>query len=151
MKNKILPIVAIMSIAACTSRTNPFMEEWNTPYGTAPFDKIQISDYKPAILQGIEESKAEVAAIAANQEAPDYENTIAALDRSGALLSKVTGVFYNIAESDATPEVNAIMEEITPLVSEASDEIFMNADLFTRVKVVYENRESLTREQQRSR
>ena len=137
-----------MSIAACTSRTNPFMEEWNTPYGTAPFDKIQISDYKPAILQGIEEGRAEVAAIVANQEAPTFDNTIAALDRCGELLGKVSGVFYNIAESDATPEINAIMEEITPIVSEASDEIYMNADLFARVKAVYDNMEGLTREQQ---
>ena len=137
-----------MSIAACTSRNNPFMEEWNTPYGTAPFDKIQISDYKPAILQGIEEQKADIQAIIGNAEAPTFENTIAAMDRSGALLSKVTGVFYNIAESDATEEINAIMEEMTPIMSAASDEIYMNADLFARVKAVYENREGLTREQQ---
>ena len=137
-----------MSIAACTSRNNPFMEEWNTPYGTAPFDKIQISDYKPAILQGIEEQKADIQAIIGNAEAPTFENTIAAMDRSGALLSKVTGVFYNIAESDATDEINALMEEMTPIMSAASDEIYMNADLFARVKAVYENREGLTREQQ---
>ena len=124
------------------------MEEWNTPYGTAPFDKIQISDYKPAILQGIEEQKADIQAIIDNPQAPTFENTIATLDSSGALLAKVSGVFYNIAESDATEEINAIMEEMTPIMSAASDEIYMNAALFDRVKAVYDNMEGLTREQQ---
>lgn len=137
-----------MAAVACTTRTNPFMEEWNTPYGTAPFDKIRISDYKPAFLQGIEERKADIHAIISNPDIPSFENTIAPLDRSGALLAKVSGVFYNIAESDATKEINAIMDEITPIMSAADDEIFMDAALFARVKSVYLDMELLTREQQ---
>ena len=148
MKKYISILVAAMSLAACTSRTNPFYEEWDTPYGTAPFDKIRISDYKPAILKGIEERRAEIEAITSNADAPDFENTVAALDRSGALLAKVCGVFYNIAESDATAEINAIMDELTPVLSEADDEVFMDAALFARVKAVHENMEGLTREQQ---
>lgn len=124
------------------------MEEWSTPYGNAPFSQIRTSDYIPAFNKGIEERRAEIAAITANTEEPTFENTIAALDRCGALLAKVSGVFYNLAESDATPEINAIMEEITPVMSEADDEIFMDAALFARVKAVYENMSSLTREQQ---
>ena len=137
-----------MAAISC-GRTNPFFEEWDTPYGTAPFDKIQNEDYMPAFLKGIEERRAEIKAITENPEAPTFENTIAAYDRSGELLGKVAGVFYNIAESDATPEVNAIMDEITPIMSEADDEIFMDAKLFARVHDIFENQmESLTREQQ---
>lgn len=137
-----------MTLAACTNRINPFLEDWNTPYGTAPFEKIQTSDCKPAILKGIEQRRDDIQAITANPAAPDFENTVAALDRSGALLAKVCGVFYNIAESDATDEINAIMEELTPIMSEADDEIFMDAALFARVKAVHDNMEGLTREQQ---
>ena len=137
-----------MAAISC-GRTNPFFEEWDTPYGTAPFDKIQNEDYMPAFLKGIEERRAEIKAITENPEAPTFENTIAAYDRCGELLGKVAGVFYNIAESDATPEINAIMDEITPIMSEADDEIFMDAKLFARVHDIFENQmSSLTREQQ---
>ena len=137
-----------MSAISCT-RTNPFYEEWDTPYGTAPFDKIRVEDYLPAFKKGIEERRAEIRAIIDNPEAPDFENTIAALDRSGALLSKVGGVFYNIAETDASPQINAIMDEVIPMVSAADDEIFMDEGLYARVKEIYDNQmDSLTREQQ---
>ena len=137
-----------MAVVSC-ARVNPFFEEWDTPYGTAPFDKIKTSDYLPAFMKGIEERRAEIRAITENTEAPTFENTIEAYDRSGALLAKVSGVFYNIAESDATDEINAIMDEITPIMSEADDEIFMDAAFFGRVKDIYENQmPSLSREQQ---
>ena len=148
MKKILALSILAMAIAACTDRTNPFMEEWSTPYGNAPFGQIRTSDYIPAFNKGIEERRAEITAIKENKEAPTFENTVAALDRCGALLAKVSGVFYNIAESDATPEINAIMEEITPVMSAADDEIFMDAALFERIKAVYENMSSLTREQQ---
>ena len=139
------------AIAACTSkteRTNPFFEEWDTPYGTAPFSKIEVSDYMPAFQEGIAQQKAEVEAIIANPEAPTFENTVAAYDLSGELLAKVSGVFFNLAESDSTPEMQAIEEEVTPLLTAAENEIMMNPDLFARVKAVYENMHGLTREQQ---
>ena len=137
-----------MTAISC-GRTNPFFEEWDTPYGTAPFDKIKNEDYLPAFMRGIEERRAEIKAITESDEIPTFENTIAAFDRCGSLLAKVSGVFYNIAESDATPEVNAIMDEITPIMSAADDEIFMNPDFFARVHCVFENEMAdLTREQQ---
>ena len=137
-------------MAACSSpeRVNPFFEEWDTPYGTPPFSKILTSDYLPAIEEGLAQQKADIAAIIANPEEPTFENTIAAYDRSGALLAKVSGVFFNLAESDSTPEMQEIEETVTPMMADAENEIMMNEDLFARVKAVYENMDGLTREQQ---
>ncbi len=143
------PIVLLLMIAmsSCT-RTNPFLQEWDTPYGTPPFHEIRLDDYKPAMLAGIDAQKAEIQAIIDNPQAPTFENTIAAFELSGQLLAKVEGVFFNLAESDSTPEMQAIEEEMTPLLTAASDEIFMNPAFFARVKAVYDNRDVLDREQQ---
>ena len=138
-------------MTACTPKTehtNPFFESWDTPYGTAPFSRIDISDYMPAFEKGIAEQKADIEAILANPEAPTFENTVAAYDRSGALLAKVSGVFFNLSESDSTPEMQEIEEKVTPMLTAAEDEIMMNEDFFARVKAVYENMDGLTREQQ---
>ena len=139
--------VVIAMTAACTD-TNPFFEDWKTPYGTAPFSKIKTEHYLPAFKEGIKQQKAEVEAIVACKEDPTFENTVAAFDRSGKLLAKVSGVFFNLSESDSTPEMQAIEEEVTPMLTEADNEIYMNEDLFKRVKAVYDNMEGLTREQQ---
>lgn len=138
-----------MAAALTACQQNPFLAEWDTPYGIPPFDKIQNSDYMPAILKGIELQNAEIQAIVDNPEAPTFENTVAAYDRSGLVLEKVCNVLFNISESDYSDELNAIVEEATPMVSEHSDNIMMNPDLFARVKAVYEADQSgLNREQQ---
>ena len=125
-----------------------FSEAWDTPYGNAPFSKIQEADYMPAFLAGIEAQKAEIRAIVENPDAPTFENTIAAYELSGDLLSKVSGVFFNLSESDSTPSIQQIEEEVTPIITEASDAIFMDEGFFARVKAVYENMDGLDREQQ---
>ena len=134
-------------IASC-SEQNPFLQEWNTPYGTAPFSKIKTEHYLPAFQEGLREQKAEIEAIIGLADAPTFENTIAAFDRSGALLAKVSGVFFNISESDSTPEIQAIEEEVLPLITEADNAIYQNDALFAKVKAVYDNMDGLTREQQ---
>jgi len=145
---KLIPL-AIMAFAAVACQQNPFLSEWNTPYGIPPFDEIGNDDYLPAIEAGISEQNKEIQAIISNPEAPTFENTVAALDRSGLLLEKVCGVLFNVSETDYTEELNAIVEKVTPMVSEHSDNIMMNPDLFARVKAVYEaDQSSLTREQQ---
>ena len=148
MKKVCLFIASIVMMTACSQRQNPFFQEWNTPYGTAPFSQIEEADYLPAIQQGIAEQKAEIQAIIDNPAAPTFENTIAAYELTGGLLAKVTGVFYNISESDATPSIQALVDEVTPILTAASDDIFLNADFFARVKTVYENMDGLDREQQ---
>ena len=135
-------------ISCKEAHENPFFEEWNTPYGTAPFSRIETADYLPAFKAGIEQQKAEIQAIIDCPDAPTFENTIAAYELSGELLAKVGGVFFNLTESDSTPEMQKIEEEVMPLVTAASDEIFMNEDFFARVKAVYDNMDGLNREQQ---
>ena len=138
-----------LTMTACGPKAGKiFNEEWNTPYGTAPFSQITEADYVPAIKAGIEAQKAEIRAIVNNPDEPTFENTVAAYELSGELLARVSGVFFNLSESDSTPEMQKIEEEITPLVTAASDEIFMNDAFFARVKVVYDNMDGLDREQQ---
>ena len=136
-------------LTACNQTpTNIFLQEWDTPYGTAPFSKITTDQYLPAFKAGLEEQKANVEAIVRNPDAPTFENTILAFENASPILDKVQGVFFNVSESDSTPEMQAIEEEVLPLITDASNEIMMNEDLFARVKAVYEASEGLTREQQ---
>jgi len=130
--------LAAIAMAAVSCNTNPFFETWDTPFGIPPFDKIRISDYMPAVKAGIKEQNAEIQAIIDNTEATTFDNTVAAYDRSGMLLQRVCSVLFNVSESDASDEINSIVEEATPLVSEHSDNIMMNPDLFARVKAVYD-------------
>ena len=127
---------------------NIFLQEWDTPYGTAPFPQITMDQYRPAFDAGLAQQKANIEAIVNNPEAPTFENTILAFEETSPILEKVEGVFFNLSESDSTPEMQAIEEEVQPLITEASNEIMMNDALFARVKAVYEQSESLTREQQ---
>ena len=134
-------------MTACGDK-NPFFQEWDTPYGSAPFSKIKTSDYMPAFEAGIKEQKANIQAIIDNPEAPTFDNTILAYEQASPILDRVEGVFFNLAESDSTPEMQAIEEEVTPMLADAGNEILMNEDLFARVKAVYDGSASLTREQQ---
>ena len=148
MKKTIIAIIAIMAMISC-NRSNPFFSEWDTPYGIPPFEQIQERDYLPAVKEGIARQQAEIQAIIDNPEAPDFENVIAAMDRSGALLGKVIGVLFNVSESDSNDNLNKIVETAMPLISEHSSSINMNAELFAKVKAVYEADQSgLSREQQ---
>ena len=137
-------------MSACTqTRTNPFLEEWDTPYGIPPFEKIQLSDYIPAVKAGIEEQNKELEAIINNAEAPTFENTIAAYELSGRTLSKTTAVLFNLQETEGSDEMNKVVEEATALMTEHEDNISMNKDFFQRVKAVNDADQSgLTREQQ---
>ena len=147
MKKMLVALSALLLMISC-SQKNPFFKEWDTPYGTAPFSQIKTEHYLPAFKEGIKQEKADIQAIIACKEEPTFENTIGAYEKAGELLAKVSGVFFNLSESDSTPEMQAIEEEVMPMITEAENEIFMNEDLFKRVKAVYDNMESLTREQQ---
>ena len=141
--------LAFLMTTACNNQSeNVFLKEWDTPYGTPPFSKITIDMYKPAFLAGIDEQKANVQAIIDNPDAPTFDNTVLAMEHAAPILNRVRRVFFNLCESESTPEMQALEEELTPLLTDASNEIMMNEDLFARVKVVYENSASLDREQQ---
>jgi peptidyl-dipeptidase Dcp len=149
MKKIILGMTAAISLLACTNRQNPFLTEWDTPYGIPPFGEIQTEDFIPAIQAGIEQQNKEIEAIVANTEEPTFENTILPLELSGAILSKVTGVLYNICETDRTDELDSVMEKAIPMLTEHSDNISFNKGLYERIAKLYRADQSrLTREQQ---
>ncbi len=128
---------------AQNNRVNPFLAPYGTVYDIPPFDKIQYADYLPAVEEGIARQRAEIKAIAENPEAPTFENTILAMEKSGELLERVILVFSSLDETDNTPEMQELSEKIYPMVSDASDEISMNPALFARVKTLYDNRDKL--------
>ncbi len=142
MKKVLILGVMAMSLLAC-NQTNPLLEQPNTPFGVPAFDKVKIEHYLPAFEEAIRQNKAEIDAIVNNEDAPTFENTIVALDRSGLLLDRVTGVFFNVLEADGNDEMNSIAEQISPMLSELSDGIILNDALFQRVKAVYDEREQL--------
>ncbi len=150
MKKVLTFAFAIMAMTACTTKTgtNPFLTEWDTPYGIPPFDKIQIDDYIPAIKAGIGQQQKEIDAITANPEAPTFENTIVPLELSGNILSKVAGVLYNISETDRSDALDSVVEAAIPLESEHSDNISFNKALYERIAAIYNGDQSaLTAEQ----
>ena len=139
----------LSAAAASCSRNNPFLEEWNTPYGIPPFDEIQLSDYIPAVTAGIEQQKQELDAILTNPNAPTFDNTVAAYEYSGEILTKVSLVLFNLQETEGNEEMDKVVEEATALLTAHEDEMSMNKAFFERVKAVYDaDQSSLTREQQ---
>lgn len=122
---------------------NPFFTEYTTPFGVPPFDKIEVAHYKPAFEKGMEEQKEEIDAIVNNPEEPTFENTIVAFDRSGELLTKVMYAFSGQSSVNTTDEIQALEQELYPVLSAHSDDISLNPALFTRVKAVYDKQASM--------
>ena len=114
-----------------------------TPFDTAPFSKIKNEHFKPAFLQAIEDARSEIDGIANSKEVPTFENTIAALDFAGQQLDRVSSVFFNLNSAETNPEIQKIAQEVSPLLSEFSNDITLNEDLFKRVKAVYDQRNAL--------
>ena len=119
------------------------LTEFTTPFGVPPFDKIELEDYMPAFKEAIAQQQKEVDDMVGQTAAPDFENTIVALDQSGSLLRKVNAVFSGLNSANTNDEMQALSRELSPLLSKNSDDIRLNKDLFARVKTVYDNRESL--------
>ena len=119
---------------------NPFLSESALPYRLPPFDRIEDTHYRPAFEQGMAEHLAEVEALAGSSEAPTFENTIVALERSGRLLDRVARTFFSLASADTNDEINAIRAEMAPKLAAHGDAILLNADLFRRVEAVHEAR-----------
>ena len=141
-------LMAAIAFVACScgeqKSDNPLFNEFDTPYGIAPFSEITIDHYREGMLRGMEEQKAEIAAIVNNPEAPTFENTIVALDQCGELLRKVRGTFSPLSSSNSTEEIRALQKEMSPISSAHSDDINLNPALFARVKAVYEQKDKLT-------
>ena len=125
-----------MAMVSCKSQ-NPFLTEWDTPYGIPDFGAVKEEHYIPAFEAGIAQQQAEIDAIIANTEAPTFANVVEAYEKSGAILDRAIGVLFNVSETDATESLQKIVEQVLPMVSVHSDNIFMNADFFKKVEVLY--------------
>ena len=126
--------------------SNPLLAEWNTPHQTPPFSEIELSDYEPAFDAAIACSHAEIDAIVANPSKPTFGNTIVALERHGALLDRISGIFFNLLEADTSDEMQQIALRVQPKLTELSNDISLNPELFARVKQVYEHPGRLRKE-----
>lgn len=122
---------------------NPFFAAYATPFDVPPFDKIRMDHYKPAFIKGMEDHQAEIEAIVRNQAAPDFENTIVALDRCGNLLRNVRSVFSGLNSANTSDEMQALNREMSPLLSRHYDDVNLNRKLFDRVKQIYEQQNGL--------
>lgn len=149
MKKTFIILLATMSLFACNKKDNPLLVEQNTPYGVPNFDAIRLEHYAPAFDEAIAQYNAEIEAIINNEEEPSFANTIAALDRSGDLLHKVEGVFFNLLETDGDDAMNELAAVVMDRITECQDNILLSEPLFARVKAVYENPGDLTEEQAR--
>lgn len=129
-----MPVVELPEI----DESNPLLAEWDTPHATPPFDLIKIEHYEPAIETAIAVSRAEIDVIVNNPAKPTFKNTIVAMERQGALLNRILGLFYNLNEADTSAEMEAIALRIQPKLTELSNDVALNPELFARVKAVYE-------------
>ena len=119
--------------------TNPLLAEWETPHATPPFDKISVSDYEPAFETAIAVSRAEVDAIINNPAKPTFKNTILALEKQGELLDRISSVFFNMLQCNTSDELQDIAMRIQPKLTELSNDVSLNPELFKRIKEVNEN------------
>ncbi len=146
MRNLIFAAAMSCMVCACGQQAadtdNPFLTEFDTPYGTPDFNRIKVEHYEPAFLKGIEQQNQEIKAIVENPEEPTFENTIVALDNSGEILARVSGVFFALTEADTNDELMALEGKIAPMLSEHSDNIFLNQDLYKRVAAVHAQEEA---------
>ncbi len=144
MKKLTIMALAVSALMGC-AKQNPFFEyeNWTTPHGTFPFNEIQTKHYKPAFEEGMKRGLAEIDAIVNNPEAPTFENTIEAYNRSGKMLDLVASCFFNLASAETNEQMQELEVELSPMLSEYSTTILLNEGLFQRIKAVYDQRESL--------
>jgi peptidyl-dipeptidase Dcp len=122
---------------------NPLLTSWSTPFGLPPFESITPEHYRPAFDTALAEQQAEIKAIADNTDAPSFANTIEAMERGGASLKRVGGVFFNLSGSHTNEAIQAIERDLAPVLAKHRNSIFMNEALYKRVAELYEKRESL--------
>ena len=145
LKKSLIILAASCMMYSCATQTeqNPFLTEFQTPFGVPPFDQIKLEHYEPAFMQGIEEQNANIQAIIDNAEAPTFDNVIVALDNSSPILDRLGGVFFNLTEAETNEQLTQMEMKFAPMLSEHSDNISLNQPLFQKVKVVYDQKEAL--------
>lgn len=148
MKKIILIVFIILTASNLYSQFNPLLEEYGTPFNVPPFEKIRNEHFLPAFREGIKQQSDIIESIVNNTEAPNFENTILALEYSDYRISEVGGVFYNLLSANTSPELQKIASEIAPELSSHNDNIYLNDKLFERVKAVYKQRANYTNPEQ---
>ncbi len=140
-----------MKVKISKAIENPLLEEFDAPFGVPPFEEIQDEHYLPAFEVAIEEHRDEINIIAGNADGPTFDNTVAALDYSGRLLTKVRNVFFPKHSADTNERIQEIAKEVAPKLSAHGDSILMNTDLFARLKVVHDKRDELEMDSEQRR
>lgn len=136
-------MLAAQTPDAMAERVNPFLQPYDNKYEIAPFEKIETSDFIPAIKAGVAEQEEAINNIIRNRAVPDFDNTILPLENLSPILERVSGVFYHYMESLNTPEFAAMSEEAIPLLNDAHNKVILNDLLFQRIKQVYDNRDKM--------
>ena len=137
---------ALLAVVCSCNMKNPLLVESTAPYGAPMFDKIENEHYLPAFEAAVAEGKADIDAIVSNPEAPTFANTIEAMEYAGEKLNTVAGIFYNLMEAHTNDTLQAVAEQVAPLLTDYSMYVSLNAPLFERVKAVYEQKENLNLE-----
>ena len=123
---------------------NILLGDFNTLHDVVPFDKIKTDDYLPAIDSSIKLAKVEIDEIIRNQDDPDFNNTIEALDRSGERLNRISSIFFNLVGANTSDTMQQLAQEISPKLTEFYNDIFLDETLFKKVKAVYDRRDQIT-------
>jgi peptidyl-dipeptidase Dcp len=126
-----------------TATPNPLLLPFTGPHATAPFDQIRPAHFLPALHEALAQGRAEIAAIVTQPDPATFLNTVVALERSGALLNRVSGVMHNLNGAETSPALQAVVREASPLETEYGNDILLNDSLFARVKAVYDQRDAL--------
>ena len=143
MNSKLIAAGAMLALMTSCNMENPLLTESNLPYGAPQFDKIKNEHYLPAFETAIAQAKAEIDAIVANPDEPTFENTIEAMEFAGGTLDRVSSIFFNIMEADTDDQKQEIAEKVSPMLTEYSTYVSLNAPLFERVKAVYMKKDAL--------
>ncbi len=157
MKNYMVMMAFAVVIASCVNEKktikemNPFYETYRAPFGVPPFDKIENKHYLPAFKEGITQHNRDIDQIVNNPAAPDFANTIEALDKSGELLGRVTTVFSNVKDANTNDSIDKIAEVVAPLLSQHADAVNLNEKLFARVQTVENQKDKLSLNREQSR
>ena len=130
-------------MAQAPAATNPFLLEFNTTFKVPPFAEIRAEHFMPAFEEGIRQQQQRIGAITMQRSVPTFENTVAALEKSGDLLRNVSAVFFNLTSANTNPDLEGISRQIAPKMAQNSDDIYLNPALFLRVKTVYDKRNAL--------
>ncbi|MFZ1456518.1 MAG: hypothetical protein WAT46_10800, partial [Saprospiraceae bacterium] len=147
MKTILVVITLTLHVAAfaqtAAPKDNVLTKEFNTPFGTVPFDKITPDDFMPAMTQAMKDGRAEVQKITDNKAKPSFNNTVISLEQSGKSITRISKVLFNLNSAETNPAIQKNVRDISPLLTEYNNDISLNEKLFARIKSVYNKKDKL--------